>query len=74
MLVLLARTRRQEILGASAMVGLGVLIEVLQHLVYRHPMEWLDITDDSLAVLATLAIYYQMGSRKVGPICVNSDS
>jgi len=64
MLFSLARTRRQEALGALAMFFLGVSIEVLQHLIYRHSMEWRDIRDDGLAILVALALYYLTGSRK----------
>ena len=67
MLLSLARTRRQEALAALAMVMLGISIEVLQHLIYRHPMEWRDIADDSIAVAAGLALYYLTGSRKPSP-------
>jgi hypothetical protein len=60
-----AYTRRQKILSASAIFPLGISLEVLQHLIYRNPMEWRDIADDGLAILAALALDYLAG-RLVG--------
>jgi hypothetical protein len=60
-------TRRQEILGAFGIFFLGISLEVLQHLIYRNPMEWRDIGDDGLAILAAFAIYQLTGARKPKP-------
>jgi hypothetical protein len=57
LLFALSRTRRSEILGALAIFVLGFSLELLQHLVYRNPLEWRDITDGALAVLLALALY-----------------
>jgi hypothetical protein len=64
LLFLLAGTRRQEILGACTIFALGVSLEILQHLIYRHPMEWRDIADDGLAILVAFALYQLTGARK----------
>ena len=36
---------------------LGLSLEYLQHLIYRNPMEWRDVRDDTLAILAAFALY-----------------
>ena len=57
LLLILSRTRRQEVFGVVAACLLGLSLEYLQHLIYRNPMEWHDVRDDSLAVLAAFALY-----------------
>jgi type II secretory pathway component PulK len=49
--------RRQQIRSALAVFLLGLSLEYLQHLIYRNPMEWWDVRDDGLAILAAHAIY-----------------
>jgi hypothetical protein len=66
LLLCLSRTRRQEIVGASAMFLLGVSLEVLQHLIYLHQMEWRDIADDGFAILIASAHYYFWGRASAG--------
>ena len=39
-----------------ATVLLGVLLEVLQHLIYRCRMEWHDVRDDAAAALAAILL------------------
>lgn len=56
LLISLSETRRQEILRAFTVFFMGVSLEVLQHLMYRNPLEWRDIADDSVAVLAAFAL------------------
>jgi hypothetical protein len=63
----LSRTRRREILGAYAVLLLGVSIEVAQHLIYRNRLEWRDIADDALAILAAFALYRLTGAWKPRP-------
>lgn len=36
-------------------------LEFVQHLVYRKPMEWWDVRDDSLAVLTAFVLYRLAG-------------
>jgi len=60
----LSKTRRREILGACAVLILGVLLEVLQRLIYRNHLEWRDIGDDGLAVLLAFALYRLTGAWK----------
>jgi hypothetical protein len=60
----LSRTRRQGILATSAILLLGVSLEVLQHLIYRNPMEWRDTGDDGLAILVAFALYQLTAARK----------
>jgi hypothetical protein len=62
----LSKTRRQEILRALALLFLAFSIEILQHLIYRNAMEWADIRDDSVAILAGFAFYY-LANRRSGP-------
>ena len=57
LLLLLSRTRRQELCSVTVTFFLGLSLEYLQHLVYHHTMEWLDVRDDALAILVTLALY-----------------
>jgi hypothetical protein len=56
-LLLPSRNRRQEIHSVIAACLLGLSLEYLQHLVYRNPMEWCDVRDDTLAILAAFALY-----------------
>jgi hypothetical protein len=63
----LSASRRKEILGALAIFLLGISLEVLQHLIYRHGMEWWDIGDDGLAVLVAVALYHLTGAWKPRP-------
>jgi hypothetical protein len=62
LLLLLSRNRRQEIRGAVAACLLGLSLEYVQHLVYRNPMEWRDVRDDTFAVLAAFALYQLAGT------------
>ena len=64
LLFLLSRTRGQEILRALGIFFLGVSLEVLQHLIYRNPLEWRDVADDALAILLAFALYRLAGARK----------
>jgi hypothetical protein len=57
LLLLLSRNRRQEIRSAIGAFLLGLSLECVQHLIYRHPMEWRDVRDDTLAILAAFALY-----------------
>ena len=57
-----ARTRREEILKAHAVFFLGLSLEVLQHLIYRNAMEWHDVRDGALAILAAFALYRLTGA------------
>jgi hypothetical protein len=57
LLLLLSRNRRQEIRSAIGVFLLGLSLEYLQHLIYRNPMEWRDVRDDTLANLAAFALY-----------------
>ena len=67
LLFLLSPTRRQQILRAFAIFFLGVSLEVLQHLIYRNPLEWRDIADDGVAILLAFALYRLARSRNPGP-------
>lgn len=64
LLLSLSRTRRREILGAAAVFFLGFSLEFLQHLIYRNCLEWRDIADDGVAVVAAVALYRLAGARK----------
>ena len=57
LLLMVSRNRRQEIRGVIVMCLLGLSLEYLQHLLYRHAMEWRDVRDDTLAIVAPLALY-----------------
>ena len=57
LVLLLSRNRRQEIRSAIGAFLLGLSLECVQHLIYRHPMEWRDVRDDTLAILAAFALY-----------------
>jgi len=62
LLLLLSRTRRQEMRAIFCTCLLGLSLEYLQHLIYRNVMEWWDVRDDALAILAAYALY-RMYSR-----------
>ena len=64
LLFCVSRGPRQEILGAFATVLLGLLLEILQHVIYRNCMEWRDVVDDGLAILVAIALYRLTGSPK----------
>jgi hypothetical protein len=55
--LLLARTWRQEVIAAVALCILGLTLEYLQHFFYRNVMEWWDVRDDSLAIVAAFTLY-----------------
>jgi hypothetical protein len=67
LLFCLSQSRRQESLAAAATLMLGVSIETLQHIIYHNPMEWWDIRDDGLAILAALVLYRFAGAWKPAP-------
>jgi hypothetical protein len=65
LLFLMSSSRRQELLSALAIFFLGLFLEVLQHLIYRNPLEWRDVADDGVAVLLAFALYRLTGARKL---------
>lgn len=67
LLFALSRTRRQEILRALTVFLLGVSLEVVQYLINRNHLEWRDIGDDGLAILAAFALYRLAGAWKPTP-------
>ena len=67
LLLAASRNRRQEIRSTVALFLLGPPIEYLQHLIYRNPMEWWDVRDDTLTILAAFALYRLVGARKPAP-------
>ncbi len=64
LLLLLARSRRQKIQALVVTCLLGLSLEYLQHFTYRSPMEWLDVRDDTVAILAAVAVYWLAGACK----------
>lgn len=62
LLLVLSRNRRQEIRSVIAACLLGLSLEYLQHLIYRNPMEWRDVRDDTLAVLVAFVLYRLAGT------------
>lgn len=67
LLFALSKTRRREILGAGGIFLLGVSLEVAQHLIYRNRLEWRDMFDDGLAILAAFVLYRLTGAWKPKP-------
>jgi hypothetical protein len=63
----LSKTRRREIMGAWTILLLGVSLEVAQHLIYRNHLEWRDIADDAVAILAAFVLYRLTGAWKPRP-------
>ena len=63
LLISLSETRHQEILRAIIVFFMGVSLEVLQHLIYRNPLEWRDIGDDGVAILAAFALCLTVSRR-----------
>ena len=64
LLLALARNRRQEIRSAIAVFLLGLSLEYLQHVIYGNAMEWWDVRDDTLAILAAFVLYQLTRARK----------
>ena len=64
LLLLLTRSRREEICSAFAAGLLGMFLEFLQHLIYHIPMEWLDVRQDVLAIVAIFALYQIAGAAR----------
>ncbi len=64
LLLALSRNRRQQVRTAFAVFLLGLSLEFLQHLLYRNVMEWWDVRDDTLAILAAFALYQLIRVRK----------
>jgi len=58
-----ASRRRQEVRVVIAVFLMGVFLEYLQHLIYHNTMEWRDVRDDALAILAGFAAYRLAGRR-----------
>lgn len=56
LLMLVARTKTGEFGGAFATIVLGVVIEVGQYLSNDFVLEWWDIRDDTIAVIAALLL------------------
>ncbi len=57
LLLLLSRSRHQEIASAIGVFLLGLSLEYVQHLIYGKPMEWWDVRDDMLAILGAFALF-----------------
>jgi hypothetical protein len=57
LLLLVTRNRREEIGVVAGACLLGLSLEYLQHLFYGNVMEWWDVRDDTIAVLAALVLY-----------------
>lgn len=72
LLILLSRTRRQEVRSVIAVFLLGLSIEYLQHLIYRNAMEWRDVRDDALAIFAGLVLYKLGGACKTAFVAARS--
>ena len=66
LLLLLSNTLRQELRFVFATCLLGLFLEYFQHLIYRNPMEWRDVRDDTCAILAAFALFRVARSLNVG--------
>ena len=66
LLLLLCRTRLEEVRVVVAACFLGLSLEYLQHLIYHNPAEWWDVRDDAFAILAAFVAYY------LGRACANA--
>jgi hypothetical protein len=64
LLLSLSKTRHQEIQTAIAVCLIGLCLEYLQHLIYHSGMEWWDVRDDTLAILAVFALNQLTRLRK----------
>jgi len=47
---------RVWITALFATIILGACLELLQHLIYRNPMEWWDVRDDALGAIAAILL------------------
>jgi hypothetical protein len=57
LLLLVSRSRGQELCSAIGMCLLGLSLEFGQHLLYGKAMEWRDVADDAVAILAAVVLY-----------------
>jgi hypothetical protein len=64
LLLSLSKSRHQEIQSVIAVCLIGLSLEYLQHLIYRNGMEWWDVRDDTLAILAAFGLYQLTRLRK----------
>ena len=61
-----SKASRTAFLPATEALLLGCLIEFLQHLQNRMPIEWYDVRDDALGVIACAALCYMVYRRPGG--------
>ena len=54
--LLLCRWLRNAGKAMVATILLGFAIELLQHLIYRNPIEWWDVRDDAMAAAGALLL------------------
>jgi hypothetical protein len=52
LVALLGRNRSQRFIALAGVIALGVVIELLQHLIYLSPLETWDMRDDSYGAIA----------------------
>lgn len=77
--LLVARNGGQEILAVFFALGLGTVLEVLQHLSFGSVLEWWDIRDDAIGVLAAFVLVRGFGlaemivAREPKPLMVRAD-
>lgn len=49
-------TARAWLSALVATIVLGGVLELMQHAIYRNPMEWWDVRDDALAAIAAVLV------------------
>ena len=64
LLSLIARDTRERLAAASFVIFLGLTLEFFQHIVFHIPLEWWDVRDDTLGVLAA-ALLIRLNPLKV---------
>jgi ABC-type Fe3+-siderophore transport system permease subunit len=57
LLLLVSSSRRRKIGSGVLLCLLGLALEYLQHVLYHIGIEWPDVRNDCLAVLATFTLY-----------------
>jgi hypothetical protein len=68
------RGRGSKLVVSASVVGLGALIELLQHYFYGNAYEWPDVRDDAFGVLAASLVPPIFGvlTRLAGVLCTRS--
>lgn len=63
--IALGTNGRGEFRGALIVLATGLLIETAQHLIYKGPIEWWDVRDDTIGILIAALIVRRTRVRRL---------